>query len=259
MQTKIISELNMISKAPRRTPVPVWMMGDVKSSLMDRVRPGHGLILLKCFILLAACFASSIICAHRSAVVPLLRDGDFESSTPNGSFPDSGAWKPSWLGEAGAVCTTTAGRAGAGLWAYTGTAAADIWSEIYQELSAKSGEIYSASVFVRTPEGGAWVAGSKAGLEVRFLDIVGRVLSIVAAQPLTTPATEWSHQNIVTPPAPSGTVKVRLVLLVAKPQDVGGQSIANFDDASLSLSGLAKLSDSPVVSDPPKPERRSGS
>jgi hypothetical protein len=174
----------------------------------------------------------------------LLHDGDFESSTPNGTFPDSKFWKPSWLGKSGAVCTSTAARSGrAGLWAYTGVDPEDLWTATYQEFQAKPGEIYRACAWVRTPENAPWVEGSKARIEVRFLDAAQRVLSIISAESLETPSTEWKRQNILTAPAPARTTSVRFVLLVEKPSR-RGQSVANFDDAFFILAGIADLPDS---------------
>jgi hypothetical protein len=93
---------------------------------------------------------------------------------------------------------------------------------------------------VRTPEGALWVEGSKARIEVRFLDSDGDVISIISAESLETASTEWKRQNILTAPAPNRTARVRFVLLVEKPPRKG-QSIVNFDDAFLSFAGVASL------------------
>lgn len=195
-------------------------------------------------LVVAVCALAFLALAGDTAKLALLHDGDFESSTPNGTFPDSNCWKPSWLGQAGAVCTSTAARSGrSGLWAYTGIDLKDLWTATYQEFQAKPGEIYKASAWVRTPENAPWAEGSKARIEVRFLDSDGGVLSTISAESLTTPSTEWKRQNILTSPAPARTTSVRFVLLVEKPSRPG-QSVANFDDTYFSLAGVAQLSGS---------------
>src|ERR1039457_6018708 len=129
MQTKTI-----IAKFSRRNisegPIPVFLPGSSSAPELSGGRPGiygpaprRGFSLRqKAGLNLICLLTSAFVLAFHSFGGPfdsgsLLRDGDFESSTPNGTFPDSGAWKPSWLGEAGAVCTTTAARTGNGLWA----------------------------------------------------------------------------------------------------------------------------------------------
>lgn len=162
------------------------------------------------------------------------RDGGFESDSPNGTPPDGGAWKTAWLGEAGGVVTLTAARSGnGGLWAYTGQGTGDRWSGIYQELPAKPGLVYRAAGWVRTPANEPWVPGSKAMVQVRFLDASGTDLVRVSAEPLTKPGTEWQRQALVTCPAPEGTTRVRLVCYLEKPADQTGLSVANFDDLYL--------------------------
>lgn len=162
------------------------------------------------------------------------RDGGFEACAPNGTPPDSGAWKFEWLGEAGGVVTTTASRSGkAGLWAFTGRAAAHRWSAIGQEIRASAGAVYQAAGWVRTPADEPWVPGSKAMIQVRFLDASGSELVRISAEPLTGRGTEWQRQALVTCPAPEGTTRVRLVCYLEKPLDESGLSVANFDDLYL--------------------------
>jgi hypothetical protein len=160
-------------------------------------------------------------------------DGNFESSTANGIFPDSGFWKPAWLGEAGAVCTLSAGRTGHGLWVYTGQAPTDTWSGTYQEVPASAGRVFRAVAWIRTPDGEPWVEGSVVQLQVRFLDAAGRVLVQISSEPLSTKATEWQRHALVTSPAPKGASLVQFVCRLGKPVGKGGQSVANFDDCWL--------------------------
>ncbi|MBI4662818.1 MAG: hypothetical protein HY735_28720 [Verrucomicrobia bacterium] len=162
------------------------------------------------------------------------RDGGFEHSTSNGSFPDSGEWQRAWLGEAGAVCTTTAARSGRnGLWVYTGNGGADSWSGTYQALRATAGNVFRASAWIRTPSGQPWVNGSKAALRVCFLDASGLELLRISAQPLEMASTDWQRHDVVTPPAPRGTTQVQLVCYLEKPDGQIGLSVANFDDCYL--------------------------
>jgi len=183
----------------------------------------------------AAVFLSGVALMAEPTSTIELRDGQFEESTPNGSFPSSGAWQRSWLGEAGAVCTTTAGRSGNGLWAYTGPNSSDQWSATYQEFTCPPGTVLRAEGWVRTPPGEEWVKGSKAEFQVRFLDGNGNELATVASEPLSTPSTDWQRRVLVTCPAPIGTVRVRYVCYLEKPSGEVGHSVANFDDCSLRL------------------------
>src|SRR4051812_34228546 len=106
-----------------------------------------------------------------------LLDPAFESSTPNGTFPDSGFWIASSAGGgAAAICTTTAGRSGNGLWSFTGNVGSEWWSAPYQEVSAYTGAVFTASAWIRTPPGEPWVTGSKAFVRVDFLGAATNVL-----------------------------------------------------------------------------------
>ena len=173
------------------------------------------------------------------------RDGGFEACTPNGTPPDSGAWKTAWLGEASGLVTTTAGRTGrAGLWAYTGKSAQDSWSGIFQELPSAPGQVFTATGYVRTPAHQPWVKGSKAQVAVEFVDVSGTALARISSEPLTSPATEWQRHALTTSPAPAGTAKVRLVCYLEKPNEPG-ISVANFDDCSLAEAAKAGGSEAP--------------
>lgn len=110
----------------------------------------------------------------------LMSDPGFELSTANGSFPDSGHWRPSWApSTAGALCTTTAARndPGKGLWAYTGDEAAADWSGPYQEFPARAGDVYSAQGWGRSQSAGLWLSGSKALVRIQFLKRLRRPLT----------------------------------------------------------------------------------
>jgi hypothetical protein len=124
------------------------------------------------------CATSQILCAAEK-----LLDAGFEASTPNGTFPDSGFWFPASAGAgASAICTTTAGRSGNatttnGLWNFTGTSSNDWWSGPFQDTSAYTGAVFSASAWIRTPTNQPFVAGSKAFIRVDFLGATTNVLA----------------------------------------------------------------------------------
>jgi len=161
----------------------------------------------------------------------LLGDANFESSTPNGTFPSSGFWQPAWLGQAGAVCTTTAGRSGNGLWEYTGSQASDWWSGQFQQYAATPGLIYRGSAWIRTPPGEPWVTGSKAVVQVWLIRSSGN--DVYESTGVTNANTTWVQYQVQSPPAPYDALQVRFVCYLQKPV-VTGQSIANYDDCSLS-------------------------
>jgi hypothetical protein len=167
-----------------------------------------------------------------------LGDGGLEASTPNGTFPSSGFWLPASAGAgASAICTTTAGKSGAtstnGLWTFTGDLGSEWWSGPYQQTSASSGTVFTASAWIRAPVGQPWVAGSKALLRVDFLNAASNVLASHESAPLTTPNTDWALFQVTTLPAPVGTVRAAYNCYVAKPNGTPGVSVANFDDCSL--------------------------
>lgn len=173
--------------------------------------------------------------AQSASPTKALADGGFEGCTANGTAPDSGAWKPAWLNDAGAIVTTTARRTGrSGLWAYTGRAPQDTWAAVRQDLPAVPGNVFHATGHVRTPVNEPWVKGSKAQLCVEFMDSEGKTLARLSSEPLASPATEWQRHSVMTCPAPAGTARVRFSCYVEKPAEAG-ISVANFDDCSCQL------------------------
>jgi hypothetical protein len=160
------------------------------------------------------------------------RDPGFESSTPNGKYPDSGYWQMGWLGEAGAVCTSTAAyTGGAGLWEYTGTSGTDWWSGQYQDISANPGETFTGSAWVESQY--TWVSGSKALVRLAFLDASHNVLATKDSPAITAASCDWQPLTGQTDSAPAGTAFIRFRLYLEKPNGLSGQSIATFDDCSL--------------------------
>lgn len=168
-----------------------------------------------------------------------LLDGGFEASTPNGTFPDSGFWSIASAGPgASAICTTTAGRTGNaattnGLWSFTGTSGNDWWSGLFQETSAYTGAVFSASAWISTPTNQSFVTGSKAFIRVDFLGATTNVLASYQSAMLTAPNTNWMFFQVTTGPAPSGTTRARYVCSVSKPSGSNGITVVNFDDCSL--------------------------
>lgn len=189
----------------------------------------------------------------------LLGDPGFELSSSEGTFPDSGYWSSAWFPyEAGAICTSTAAHTGrSGLWTYSASTAASSWTGTYQEVSASPGQIATASAYIRTPAPGPWVSwveGSKAFVRVEFFNASypNQVLASVDSPGVSSANSGWGFYSVTTDPAPQGTTKVRYRAYLYKPPQAGvaGQSVANFDDCSLTLSTPAEepaLQVSPVA------------
>ena len=168
----------------------------------------------------------------------LLCDPGFENSTANGTFPNSGCWSPSSAGGGAYACvTTTAAHNGNnGLWVYTGDETGAYWSRPYQQFNAEPGQVYSASGWIRTPSGEDWVDGSIACIRIEFLDVIGNKLSIMNSSGVTTPNTSWDQYLVVSNPAPAGTIYVRFICDIEKPDGSPGISVANIDDTLFELS-----------------------
>jgi hypothetical protein len=162
----------------------------------------------------------------------LLQDGDLEASLPNGTFPTSGDWLPSYLGEAGSICVPS-GRTGNGFLLYTGNPTNDFWTAPYQDVVALPGQAYRGSAWIRTPPGESWVPGTRARVHVAFLNNKTNVLTSYESPLLTQPATPWQSYEVITEVAPAETAFVRFVCLLEKPKGVTGLSVAVFDDCSL--------------------------
>nr|WP_320012383.1 hypothetical protein [uncultured Desulfobulbus sp.] len=177
----------------------------------------------------------------------LLNDPGFESSSPDGSFPNSGHWNSAWLGEAGAGCTTTAAHSGtAGLWEYTGTATTDWWAGPFQDdITANEGEIFIGSAWVRSHS--FWVSGSQALVRLTFLDKAKTPLASKDSLAITSAESGWQQLSVQTAPAPAGTAYVKYTLYLEKTSGTAGQSIALFDDCTLERSTQPVLSISPIT------------
>lgn len=165
----------------------------------------------------------------------LLHDAGFEASTADGTFPDSGFWKASWLG-GDALCTSTSQRDGDnGLWQFTGENSEHWWAAPYQDVMVESGKSYFASIWVRNQfPGSNWIEGSKIQLKLQFLNSFREVLAEYKSRQLTDllGIEEWTLLFFGTRPAPAGTVIARFVLYLEKPQ-VYGRTVINFDDGIL--------------------------
>lgn len=163
-----------------------------------------------------------------------LLDGGLEASTPNGTFPDSGFWFPAVAGpEAGAICVAAGRTGGNAFWIFTGNDGAQWWSAPFQEVSAYTGAVLTASAWVRTPPSEPWVAGSRAYIQVDFLDLSVNVLASYQSRMLTVPNTTWAPLQVSTGPAPAGTTRARFICYLSKPSGNTGVSVVNFDDCSL--------------------------
>lgn len=172
--------------------------------------------------------------------VQLLNDGDFENSSGDGTFPNSGYWTSYTSGGgSGALCTTTAKHNGDhGLWEYTGIQTWATWCAPYQEFAASTGKVFFASGWIRTPQinesGSSWIEGSKACIRIEFLNSGRSTLAIKESAGVTTIASDWAQYNITSDPAPTGTAFVRYSCYIEKPVGTYGVSVANFDDCFFS-------------------------
>ncbi|MGD2086785.1 MAG: Ig-like domain-containing protein [Candidatus Aminicenantes bacterium] len=197
-------------------------------------------ILIKCvkfFIITTVIvgIGSARVYAHEIGV-QLLSDPGFEESIPNGTFPTSGAWAPSWLYEAGQICTTTAIRSGnVGLYIYTGSGGTSWRSDPYQAVdkTAEAGDVFTGEVWARSLS--SWVSGSQMLVRLTFLNSFYSPIVSKDSTPLTTASSGWTKLTVVSDPAPPGTAYIRYRLYLAKPSGVIGQSIGNFDDCYLEL------------------------
>ena len=189
------------------------------------------------FAVMAACWLCGA--SQPLGAVEKLLDGGFETSTPNGMFPDSGFWIPSSAGPgAAAICTTTAGRNGNGLttnglWNFTGMSSNEWWCAPYQETPTYTGRVFMASSSIRTPPGQMFVAGSKAFVRVDFLGATTNVLASYQSGMLTATNHTWAQFQVTTGPAPAGTTRVVYMCYVSKPSSSNGVTVVNFDDCSL--------------------------
>jgi hypothetical protein len=198
-------------------------------------------------IFLAGLFTIFLMASNIKAA-NFCNDPGFELSTPNGTFPSSGYWKPAWLGTAGAVCTSTAAyTGGAGLWGYTGSAGTAWWSGPYQDFTANAGEVFIGSAWVRSQS--SWVSGSKALVRVTFLDSGKKGIISYDSLAITTPESGWQQLSVQTDFASAGTAYIRFRIYLEKPNGSPGQSIANFDDCSIERTVVSQpiLSVSPIT------------
>lgn len=145
--------------------------------------------------------------------------------------------------ESGSLVTTTAARtAKKGLWIYTANGASiEAFSYVRQDLPAAPDEVVTAGAYIRTPGGMVdWVNGSHASVQVGFLSSSGGLLSPYYESPrLTTANTPYDSQyTVTTPPAPPGTAFVRYRAYLYEPAGDPRQSVANFDDCTLTKTAV---------------------
>src|SRR4030095_9740501 len=165
----------------------------------------------------------------------LLRDGDLESSKPDGTFPSSGFWRAASLGEGGAVCVSP-GRTGTNAFLlYTGNATNDSWSAPFQEVAAAPAQSFRGSAWIRKPADQPWLEGSRALARVLFLDAATNVLASWDSPAFAEGSALWQGFDIVTDVAPTGTALVRFACVLEKPAGAAGVSGVAFDDCSLLL------------------------
>jgi hypothetical protein len=159
----------------------------------------------------------------------LLRDGDFESSVPDGTWPSSGYWDKSWYPtRAGAVTTTTAARAGkCGLWMYTSVGYS--FSRPSQECQVKMSSKCRAEAYFRCPVNETWTKGSVAFLRITFIGSNGNLLKVVTSDTLKIHNTTW-RLYAVNKPVPLGTARIQYIINL---ESRVGQSILNVDECSL--------------------------
>ena len=158
----------------------------------------------------------------------LLKNGDFEASIPNGTFPVG--WQPSWHPtEAGSVTTSTAARTGkSGLWMFTTNG--NSFSRPYQEVNCTPLKNYKTEAYLRSPKGQSWTKGTVAFVSISFKNASGVTIQSVNSDSLKTANTDWKLYS-VNLTAPKGAVKVRFTVNL---ESQNGQSICNVDNCSLS-------------------------
>ncbi len=103
----------------------------------------------------------------------------------------------------------------------------------FQEVSAYTGAVFTASAYLRTPPGEPWLSGAQASIRVEFLGNGTNVLAAAQSAALSAPDTNWTRFEVITAPAPNGTTRARFVCSLAKPSTSDGVSIVNFDECSL--------------------------
>lgn len=158
----------------------------------------------------------------------LLKNGDFEESIPNGTFPTA-FWQPSYYPEtAGAVVTTTAAQNGkCGLWIYTSGGSSN--SKPFQDAACTAMKNYKAEASLRSPKGQNWTKGTKCYISITFLNKTGIEIESAKSETLTTGNSDWKLFS-VSKMAPKGSVKVRFAINI---ESENGQSICNADNCSL--------------------------
>ena len=161
----------------------------------------------------------------------LLRDGNFESSQANGTWPSSGAWHKSWYPfDAGAVVSYYASyNSRCGLWIYTSSGKS--FSRPYQELQCEPLSLYEAEAFLRRPRGEVWTSGTRAFIGLSFLGKTGFIIKEVKSEVMSLPVNEW-QKHTVRCKAPEGAVKIRYMLYL---ESECGQSILNADACRLTV------------------------
>ncbi|MDI6735223.1 MAG: hypothetical protein QME42_03355 [bacterium] len=212
-----------------------------------------------CFLFLKSILIILIIMGNLSdfafAEGQMLGDPGFEESTPNGTFPDSGYWKPASVdGGAYAKCVANevANHSGdKGLWNYTGGETWAWWSAPYQEFLSAPGKIYNASAWIRQPDKNpyppydhVWVAGSEASVRLQFLNSYRSIIGSVASNPkITSDNQSWLQSSISNVTAPPDTAYVRFTCRVQKPEGSPGTSTSCFDDCFLEEVGTSNVGD----------------
>jgi len=164
----------------------------------------------------------------------LLRDGSFESSLANGTWPSSGAWRKSWYPfDAGAVVSYYASYdSRCGLWIYTSSG--NSFSRPYQELLCEPLNVYKAEAYLRCPRWEEWTSGTRAFISLSFIGKTGFVVKEVKSEVMMLPVHDW-HLHSVSCRVPEGAVKVRYMLHL---ESKCGQSILNADACRLTVQKL---------------------
>lgn len=163
----------------------------------------------------------------------LLKNGDFESSVPEGT-PPGPPWKHDWSPrESGSITTSTAARTGdCGLWMHTAIAGTNPYTTSYQEVSCKPSTNYRAEIYLRTPpRDGNWVPGSSAYITLTFKSSSGVTLYRVSSDRLSSVNNQWRLFSInVLAPERSALVRYTIHLTCKN-----GLSVVNADNCSLTV------------------------
>ena len=171
------------------------------------------------------------------AYANLLTNGDMETA----SGGDPGSWTKYTQGNGAGTRDTTTYRQGSASAkeTWSGAVGADTGVYYYQSFSASVGQVYVASVEIRSLSSDPLAGGAEAFLKLEFKNSGGTVINSYESSHLATSNTAWERHTVVgIAPAGTATVQINLVTWTAVASASGS---AYFDDADLHLGTTATL------------------